>query len=149
MHRDVAPLVAGGSIVMPHRFSVSQWWPLVDAHRPTWLNMVPTIIAYLLNGPELTADRRRRARNVASADRRRRRCRPSSTVRSRRASASRSSRRWDLTECASVASAIRSTAGAPIRIAGMPLGVEARVVDLAGRVLGAGERGEIECAATT
>ena len=25
----VAPLVSGGSIVMPHRFSVSQWWPLV------------------------------------------------------------------------------------------------------------------------
>jgi long-chain acyl-CoA synthetase len=31
----VAPLVSGGSIVMPHRFSVSQWWPLVEKHRPT------------------------------------------------------------------------------------------------------------------
>jgi long-chain acyl-CoA synthetase len=55
----VAPLVAGGSIVMPHRFSVTQWWRLVDAHRPTWLNMVPTIIAYLLNGPERLHQRRR------------------------------------------------------------------------------------------
>ncbi|HEY3565680.1 MAG TPA: AMP-binding protein, partial [Casimicrobiaceae bacterium] len=50
----VAPLVSGGSIVMPHRFSASQWWPLVERYRPTWLNMVPTIIAYLLNGPGLT-----------------------------------------------------------------------------------------------
>src|SRR5207244_12902700 len=25
----VSPVVSGGSIVMPHRFSVSQWWPLV------------------------------------------------------------------------------------------------------------------------
>ena len=50
----VAPLVSGGSIVMPHRFSVSQWWPLVERYRPTWLNVVPTIIAYLLNGPTLT-----------------------------------------------------------------------------------------------
>jgi len=50
----LAPLVSGGSVVMPHRFSVSQWWPLVERYRPTWLNMVPTIIAYLLNGPELT-----------------------------------------------------------------------------------------------
>ncbi|MET0204123.1 MAG: AMP-binding protein, partial [Casimicrobiaceae bacterium] len=50
----VTPLVSGGSIVMPHRFSVSQWWPLVEAHRPTWLNLVPTIVSYLLNGPPLT-----------------------------------------------------------------------------------------------
>ena len=40
---------------MPHRFSVSQWWPLVERYRPTWLNVVPTIIAYLLNGPDADA----------------------------------------------------------------------------------------------
>src|SRR5207247_8126346 len=50
----VSPLMSGGSIVMPHRFSVSQWWPLVERYRPTWLNVVPTIIAYLLHAPELT-----------------------------------------------------------------------------------------------
>src|SRR5438552_7167070 len=33
----VAPVVAGGSIVMPRRFSASQWWPLVERYRPTWL----------------------------------------------------------------------------------------------------------------
>jgi long-chain acyl-CoA synthetase len=48
----ISPLVSGGSIVMPHRFSLSQWWPLVERYRPTWLNAVPTIVAYLLNGPD-------------------------------------------------------------------------------------------------
>jgi long-chain acyl-CoA synthetase len=54
----IAPLVSGGSIVMPHRFSVSQWWGWVERYRPTWLNVVPTIIAYLLHGPELTPEQR-------------------------------------------------------------------------------------------
>jgi acyl-CoA synthetase (AMP-forming)/AMP-acid ligase II len=47
----VAPLIHGGSVVMPHRFSVSNYWDLVSQHRCTWINFVPTIVAYLLNGP--------------------------------------------------------------------------------------------------
>ena len=47
----VAPLVHGGSVVMPHRFSVSTFWKLAAEHRCTWINVVPTIIAYLLNAP--------------------------------------------------------------------------------------------------
>ncbi|HEX2825505.1 MAG TPA: AMP-binding protein [Burkholderiales bacterium] len=47
----VAPLVHGGSVVMPHRFSVGHYWELVAAHACTWINVVPTIIAYLLNAP--------------------------------------------------------------------------------------------------
>jgi len=47
----VAPLVHGGSVVMPHRFSVSNYWELVAKHRCTWINVVPTIIAYLMNAP--------------------------------------------------------------------------------------------------
>ena len=52
---------------MPHRFSASQWWPLVERYRPTWLNMVPTIIAYLLNGPELTPAQAAACRGVRFA----------------------------------------------------------------------------------
>jgi len=48
----VAPLVHGGSVVMPNRFSASAYWPLVSKYRCTWINVVPTIIAYLLNGPD-------------------------------------------------------------------------------------------------
>ena len=63
----ISPLVSGGSIVMPHRFSVSQWWPLVERYRPTWINVVPTIIAYLLNGPDLTPAQAAACRDVRFA----------------------------------------------------------------------------------
>ncbi len=48
----VAPLVHGGSVVMPHRFSVSNYWSLVAQYQCTWINVVPTMIAYLLNAPD-------------------------------------------------------------------------------------------------
>jgi long-chain acyl-CoA synthetase len=48
----VTPFVSGGSLIAPHRFSVSTWWDLVERHQATWVNMVPTIIAYLLNAAE-------------------------------------------------------------------------------------------------
>ena len=48
----VAPLVHGGSVVMPRRFSVSNYWELVTKHQCTWINVVPTMIAYLLNAPD-------------------------------------------------------------------------------------------------
>ena len=49
---SVAPLVHGGSVVMPRRFSASTYWDLVSQHHCTWINVVPTIIAYLLNGAD-------------------------------------------------------------------------------------------------
>ncbi|GAB3630331.1 long-chain fatty acid--CoA ligase [Pandoraea terrae] len=45
----IAPLVHGGSVVMPGRFSAGAFWHDVARYRCTWLNVVPTIIAYLLN----------------------------------------------------------------------------------------------------
>ncbi len=45
----ITPFVSGGSIVAPHRFSVTNWWGDAERHRCTWINLVPTIIAYLLN----------------------------------------------------------------------------------------------------
>jgi acyl-CoA synthetase (AMP-forming)/AMP-acid ligase II len=141
----VAPVVSGGSIVMPHRFSASQWWPLVERYRPTWLNIVPTIIAYLLNGPDLTPAQAAACRGVRFG---------------RSASAplppeqhQAFERRFDisvieamgLTETASIAFAnpldpTRRKYGSP----GLPLGVEARVVTPNGTVLDDGEQGEIQ-----
>jgi long-chain acyl-CoA synthetase len=46
----LATLVSGGSIVLPRRFSASTFWQQAAAHGCTWLNVVPTIIAYLLHG---------------------------------------------------------------------------------------------------
>jgi long-chain acyl-CoA synthetase len=45
----VTPFLSGGSIVAPRAFSVSSWWHDVEAYACTWINMVPTIIAYLLH----------------------------------------------------------------------------------------------------
>lgn len=61
-----AALVSGGSVIMPHRFSVSHFWPLIAEHRCTWFSVVPTIIAYLLErantgddpGPDVQAQLR-------------------------------------------------------------------------------------------
>jgi acyl-CoA synthetase (AMP-forming)/AMP-acid ligase II len=141
----VSPLVSGGSIVMPHRFSASQWWGLVDHYRPTWLNVVPTIIAYLLNGPELTEAQRLACAQVRFA----RSASAPLPPEQHRAFESRFGisvlEAMGLTECASVAFAnpldpAQRRIGSP----GVPIGVSARVVGLDGNVLGPGERGEIE-----
>jgi acyl-CoA synthetase (AMP-forming)/AMP-acid ligase II len=42
------PLVSGGSVVMPHRFSASAFWELVARYQCSWFSVVPTIIKYLL-----------------------------------------------------------------------------------------------------
>ncbi len=48
----IAPLVSGGSIVIPHHFSVSAFWKLAYRYSCTWFSVVPTIIAYLLEHAE-------------------------------------------------------------------------------------------------
>jgi acyl-CoA synthetase (AMP-forming)/AMP-acid ligase II len=48
----VAPLVHGGSLVLPHRFSVSHYWGWVEQYQCTWINLVPTMISYLLNASD-------------------------------------------------------------------------------------------------
>jgi len=49
----VAPLVSGGTVVMPHRFRVSNFWELISGFRCTWFSVVPTMISYLYNTPNL------------------------------------------------------------------------------------------------
>ncbi len=46
----LAPLAHGGSLVMPPKFSAGSFWDMVIAHGCTWLNVVPTMISYLLEG---------------------------------------------------------------------------------------------------
>ena len=141
----ISPLVSGGSIVMPHRFSVSQWWSLVDAYRPTWLNVVPTIIAYLLNGADHAAPQPEACRNIRFA----RSASAPLPPEHHRAFEARFGisvlEAMGLTECASVAFAnplapSERRLGSP----GKPLGLEARVVAADGTPLPEGEQGEIE-----
>ncbi|VVE10115.1 long-chain fatty acid--CoA ligase [Pandoraea soli] len=53
----LAPLFHGGSVAMAPRFSARTFWRDVTAARCSWINVVPTIVAYLLEGevPERTA----------------------------------------------------------------------------------------------
>jgi acyl-CoA synthetase (AMP-forming)/AMP-acid ligase II len=44
-----APLYSGSSVVMPNRFSASEYWQLVADYRCSWSSIVPTIIKYLLD----------------------------------------------------------------------------------------------------
>jgi long-chain acyl-CoA synthetase len=141
----VAPVVSGGSIVMPHRFSAREWWPLVERYRPTWLNVVPTIIAYLLNGAAPTSEQEAACRGVRFA----RSASAPLPPEQHRAFEQRFGitvmEAMGLTETASIAFAnplepARRKYGSP----GLPLGVEARVVAANGAVLGDGAPGEIQ-----
>ncbi len=48
----LAPLAHGGSLAMTPKFSAAAFWSQVAATRCTWINVVPTIISYLLEGTE-------------------------------------------------------------------------------------------------
>jgi acyl-CoA synthetase (AMP-forming)/AMP-acid ligase II len=138
----ITPFLSGGSIIAPHRFSVSNWWQLVKWHQPTWINVVPTIIAYLLNAAApgekyrypsvhfgrsasapLPADQHRAFENLFGI--------PIIEA-------------MGMTESSSVVfcnpmDASRRKYGTP----GLPCGVEARVIDKTGAVLGDGKTGEL------
>lgn len=44
----IGPLVSGGSVVLPHRFSAKAFWDLAMEYECTWASIVPTIVSYLL-----------------------------------------------------------------------------------------------------
>jgi long-chain acyl-CoA synthetase len=141
----VSSLCAGASAILPYRFSSSQWWHVVEQHRPTWLNLVPTIVAYLLNGPDLTPGQRDAASHVRFA----RSASAPLPPEQQRAFEQRFGipvvEAMGLTESASIAFCNplppgRRVIGSP----GLPLGVQARVVDAQGRALAQDESGEIE-----
>ena len=46
----LAPLAHGGSLAMPPKFSAGRFWELPARHGCTWLNLVPTMVSYLLEG---------------------------------------------------------------------------------------------------
>ncbi|MEP6558649.1 MAG: AMP-binding protein [Burkholderiales bacterium] len=48
----LAPLAHGGSLVMPARFSSAKLWSQALEQGCTWLNVVPTMISYLLEGAD-------------------------------------------------------------------------------------------------
>ena len=51
----MGPLVSGGSVVIPERFSVSTFWPTIRERDCSWFSVVPTQISYLLHSSEDSA----------------------------------------------------------------------------------------------
>jgi amino acid adenylation domain-containing protein len=54
----IPTLLSGGSVVVPHRFSVSQFWDWLDEYRCTWSAVVPTIVSQLLDWKDPRAENR-------------------------------------------------------------------------------------------
>jgi long-chain acyl-CoA synthetase len=52
----LAPLFHGGSIAVAPKFSSARYWSQVLETQCTWINVVPTIISYLLEGEPPTAN---------------------------------------------------------------------------------------------
>jgi acyl-CoA synthetase (AMP-forming)/AMP-acid ligase II len=47
----LSPLLSGGAVVMPRRFSAEHFWHHVSDYRVTWFSAVPTILSKLLSHP--------------------------------------------------------------------------------------------------
>jgi long-chain acyl-CoA synthetase len=139
----VTPFVSGGSVIAPHRFSVSSWWDACERYGATWINLVPTIVAYLLNA----ADAKRQYRfprvrfgRSASAP-----LPPEQHRAFERTFGVPVIEAMGMTESASVVFANpQDPARRKYGSAGLPCGIEAKVTDLeSGRELGAFAPGEI------
>ena len=139
----LTPFVSGGSIIAPRKFSTSAWWEIARRYQPTWLNMVPTIIAYLLNDASdektgLAACPGLRFGRSASAP---------LPPEHHEAFEARFKipviEAMGMTETASVVFCNPMQGQRKIGTPGQCLGVEAKVVNLEGESLAVGERGEI------
>lgn len=138
----LATVVAGASLVVERRFHRTEFWQRLDAWEVTWLNAVPAILAILADGPEPGASTASRLRFVRSA-----------SAPLPRAVQARFEERcgvpvletYGMTEAASqiTANPLAPTARRP-GSAGLPVGVELRVVDGDGGLCGPGQTGSIE-----
>lgn len=52
----LAPLASGGSVAMAPRFSAARFWDQALGNGCTWINVVPTIVSFLLEGPVPSGD---------------------------------------------------------------------------------------------
>ena len=51
----LAPLFSGGSVIVPSRFSASEFWDNFIAYKANWYTAVPTIHQILLRNPVRSA----------------------------------------------------------------------------------------------
>ncbi len=135
----LATLLAGGSLIVSDRFHLGQFWPTVNRARPTWLNLVPSILKVLVGHDEDPQDASR-IRFIRSA-----------SAPLPLAILSAIERRWNipvietygLSEAASQIAA-NSLEGRRRGSVGKPTGVQIRIVDDVGACVGANQVGEVE-----
>ncbi len=63
----LAPLAHGGSLAMPRKFSAARFWEQAAQGECTWLNVVPTMISYLIEGVAPPREQTARLRFCRSA----------------------------------------------------------------------------------
>ena len=63
----LAPLFHGGSLAMPPKFSAARFWQQALQTQCTWINVVPTMISYLLEGAAPEASQTARIQFCRSA----------------------------------------------------------------------------------
>lgn len=52
----LAPISSGGSLALAEKFSVGRFWQQVARNSCTWINLVPTMVSYLLEAPAPAVD---------------------------------------------------------------------------------------------
>ena len=137
----LAPLAHGGSLVMPPKFSAAGFWEMAIEHRCTWLNVVPTIVSYLLEGAAPERERLSRIRFCRSA---------SAALPPEHHRAFEAKFGIGIVETMGLTETVAPAFSNPIAPGlrkigsiGRPSGCEARVVDATGTSLPDGEIGEI------
>jgi acyl-CoA synthetase (AMP-forming)/AMP-acid ligase II len=145
----LTPFVSGGSIIVPRKFSTSSWWEIARRYQPTWLNMVPTIIAYLLNDVQENSGDPADVRGLAACPGLRFGRSASAPLPPEHHQAFEERfhipliEAMGMTETASVVFCNPMHGQRKIGSPGQVVGVEAKVVSPEGEPLGDGERGEI------
>jgi acyl-CoA synthetase (AMP-forming)/AMP-acid ligase II len=138
----LSTLVAGSSLVLDQRFSIRSFWSTVDDNEVTWVNVVPAVIAVLAAAapPPPTVCRRVRFARSASAP-----LAPAVLHRFEERCGISVLETYGMTEAASQITAnpldpMRRRPGS----VGVPVGVQVRVVDEAGRPVPVGAVGKVD-----
>ena len=139
----LASLIAGASTIVSDRFHAGRFWSVVNHYRPTWLNLVPSILKVLVGVPEgpIHPEEIRFIRSASAPL-------PLSTLTAIEA-------RWGipiietygLSEAASQIAA-NPLDGRRVGSVGKPVATEIRIVDGLGLVLPPGATGEVEIRGT-
>ncbi len=138
----ITPLFHGGSLVMSPKFSAKTFWDDACRYECTWINVVPTIIAYLLNDEEgVTGKDLSRLRFCRSA---------SAALAPEHHRAFEERFGLGIIETMGLTETAAPSFSNPLQAAlrrigsvGQPAGTLASIMDVNGHMLPAGERGEI------